>query len=132
MKKIILLTFALLVSTASNANDWVEYEIRIDGITCPFCVVSSENALKKIEGIQAISTNIETGTMTVCAESSLVLEDSQLRKLFLKKGFTYRSFTKSDVCTIDADSTNTTSLDEHHTDTDNKPTLPENSVTLGN
>lgn len=98
MKKLTLLILALLLSTAANADHWVQYDIRIDGITCPFCVLSSEKALKKIDGIQTINTNIETGTMTVCAEQSVVLEESELRKLFLKAGFTYRSFTQSGTC----------------------------------
>ena len=111
MKKSILLTLAFLISTTTNADDRIEYQILIDGITCPFCVASSENALKKIEGILAISTNIETGTMTACSEPSLILEDSQLRKLFLEKGFTYRSFTQSDGCSIDTDGDRSAAID---------------------
>ena len=101
MKTLITLIFTLLISNTINAADFKQYDIRIDGITCPFCVASSETALKKIDGIHAISTNIDTGTMTVCTEPSLVLEEDHLKALFLKKGFTYRSLTESDVCSID-------------------------------
>ena len=39
-----LVTFAITI-TAALADD-VQYDIRVDGITCPFCVATSERALK--------------------------------------------------------------------------------------
>ncbi len=45
MKRTIpLLTFFILAGTAALADD-VQYDIRVDGITCPFCVATSEGAL---------------------------------------------------------------------------------------
>ena len=111
MKTFSILSFILLISTAALAEDQVQYDIRIDGMTCPFCVASSEKALKKIDGINTIRTNIETGTMTVCAEPSVILTDDQLEQLFLKKGFTYRSLTQSNHCSLDGSEADT-SIDE--------------------
>lgn len=99
MKNIILFIVTLFATSISYANHGVEYDIRIDGITCPFCVASSEKALKKVDGVHSISTNIETGIMTVCTDPTLVLKDEQLKALFLKKGFTYRSISKIGSCT---------------------------------
>ena len=114
----LVFTAAIFTNTA-NAKHLIEYSIRIDGITCPFCVASSENALKKIDGIQTISTNIETGTMTVCAEPTVVLEDAELEKLFLKKGFTYRSISQSDSCSIDDDDNGEQAISHAHKHTSN-------------
>ncbi len=94
-----LLMFFVLAGTAALADD-VQYDIRVDGITCPFCVATSERALKKIEGVHAVGSNLETGTIFVCADSQVALSDAQLKQLFRDKGFTYRSFEKTSGCSI--------------------------------
>ena len=100
MKRTILflVTFAVTI-TAALADD-VQYDIRVDGITCPFCVATSERALKKIEGVHAVGSDLETGTIFVCAESRVAFTDAQLKQLFRDKGFTYRSFEKTSRCSI--------------------------------
>ena len=96
-----LVTFA--VTTTATLADEVQYDIRVDGITCPFCVATSERALKKIEGVHAVGSDLETGTIFVCAESRVAFTDAQLKQLFRDKGFTYRSFEKTSRCSIAGD-----------------------------
>ena len=92
MRRKILFLVALVVTGTAVLADEVQYDIRVDGITCPFCVATSERALKKIDGVHAVGSNLETGTIFVCADSRVTLTDAQLKKLFRDKGFTYRSF----------------------------------------
>jgi len=92
-----VLTFAMFASTSAFAKD-VTYEMQVDGITCPFCVATSTKALKKIDGVKSASADLETGIITVCADESVSFTDEQLQKMFLDKGFTYRSMTKRDGC----------------------------------
>jgi mercuric ion binding protein len=99
MKSIVLLVAAITVTGIARADD-VQYDIRVDGITCPFCVATSERALMKIAGVHAVGSNLETGTIFVCADSKVTLTGAQLKQLFLDKGFTYRSFEKSTGCSI--------------------------------
>lgn len=103
MKKIIYFLTGLISCSTASADHTIQYDIRVDGITCPFCVATSEKALRKIDGVEAVGANLETGTISVCADSSLVLEDEQLRTLFLKKGFTYRNMSKTEGCSIQND-----------------------------
>jgi copper chaperone len=90
--------FCVMASTA--LADDVQYDIRVDGITCPFCVATSEQALKKIDGVHDVGSDLETGTIFVCADSKVVFTDAQLKQMFLEKGFTYRSFEKKSQCAI--------------------------------
>jgi mercuric ion binding protein len=96
----ILFLFTFAVTTIATLADEVQYDIRVDGITCPFCVATSERALKKIEGVHAVGSDLETGTIFVCAESRVAFTDAQLKQLFRDKGFTYRSFEKTSGCSI--------------------------------
>ena len=100
MKHIILFLVAFVIIGTAALADEVQYEIRVDGITCPFCVATSERALMKIEGVHAVGSDLETGTIFVCAESRVAFTDAQLKQLFRDKGFTYRSFEKTSRCSI--------------------------------
>ena len=79
MKRTILFLVAFAVTSTAVVADEVQYDIRVDGITCPFCVATSERALKKIEGVQSVGSNLETGTIFVCADSQVALTDAQLK-----------------------------------------------------
>lgn len=101
MLKKYLITSAALVfmATPAFAKD-VQYTLHIYGITCPFCVATSEKSLKNIDGVKSVSSSLKDGTITVCAEDSKVnFTDAQLTELFKSKGFTYRRMEKAGQCT---------------------------------
>jgi len=113
MKTQHLLIFTSLFSVTISADSAVQYDIRVDGITCPFCVATSEQALKKIDGISHINSNLDSGTISVCGRDSLVLEEETLRALFLKKGLTYRSMSKTSACSQDGEAIDSTPTLKH-------------------
>lgn len=112
MIKALLITIALVVTSiaanitataaqapqAAEATD-IQYDLRVDGITCPFCVAKSETALKAIDGVKHVWADLKAGIISVCTASTVVFTDQQLTALFLEKGFTYKGMTKSDSCT---------------------------------
>lgn len=100
MKRTVLFLFVFVATGVTAFAEDVQYDIRVDGITCPFCVATSERALKKIEGVHTVGSNLETGTIFVCADSQVAFTDAQLKQLFRDKGFTYRSFEKTSACSI--------------------------------
>ena len=114
MKSLIIIVGAFAFIGAARADD-VQYDIRVDGITCPFCVATSERALKKIDGVHAVGSNLDTGTIFVCADSKVAFTNAQLKQLFLDKGFTYRSYAKKVGC----------SIGDHQHDDDDLRDVPE-------
>lgn len=115
MKSMMVVFFVSSVFIGTAVADDVQYDIRVDGITCPFCVATSERALKKIEDVHAVGSDLETGTIFVCADSRVTFTDAQLKQLFLDKGFTYRSFAKQSGC----------SIGDHQHDEDNLRDIPD-------
>ncbi|MBL4596794.1 MAG: cation transporter [Robiginitomaculum sp.] len=98
MKRLLITTgIAMLVAGNAFAAD-VQYNMRVDGITCPFCVATSAKALKKIDGVKKVSSDLENGIIKVCADENVKFTDEQLTKLFVEKGFTYRSMEKQKQC----------------------------------
>tara|TARA_B100001939_G_scaffold348229_1_gene374514 strand:+ start:10658 stop:10966 length:309 start_codon:yes stop_codon:yes gene_type:complete len=99
MKRYLWLLVFLALGTETALAEEVQYILHIDGITCPFCVASSAKALKKIEGVKDIRSDLKAGTITVCADARKVaFTDEQLMALFREKGFTYRGMERAEQC----------------------------------
>ena len=101
--KISIITLTLTVlCTASNFSaahaNHAQYDMQVDGLTCPFCVATSSKALKKIDGVYDVTVNLDTGIISVCASKDTDLNADRMTKLFRKKGFTYRNQTVSTGC----------------------------------
>lgn len=99
--KTLLITIATVIATLTitfvKAKD-VQYDMRVDGITCPFCVATSAKALKKIDGVKSVDSDLEKGIIKVCADENVVFKDEELKKLFIEKGFTFKSMSKKERC----------------------------------
>ncbi len=103
MFKPFLLTAGLLLGLGGATAGTTQYDLRVDGMTCPFCVATSERALKKIEGVEAVATDLDEGIIHVCTDDSVSFSDEELTELFLDKGFTYRGQTTVETCAIARD-----------------------------
>lgn len=100
LKPFIMTTLlSLSFGSAAQAADQ-QYDLRVDGLTCPFCVATSTKALKKIDGVTHVSADLKSGLISVCAAEGTDLSDARMTKLFRKKGFTYRSQIIVDTCQI--------------------------------
>ena len=109
MKRLIIGAASTLFLAGSAAAADIQYDLKLEGITCPFCVATSERALRKVDGVKMVSGDLETGIIRVCAEDRVKFTDKQLAKIFLKKGFTYKGM----VIHANCDSfENTTALTE--------------------
>ncbi len=100
MFKKTLIPIGLIVFSTPVWADDIQYDLQVDGITCPFCVATSEKALRKTDGVKFVSADLDSGIISVCAEEQVEFTDEQLTELFLDKGFTYRSMSKLNQCTI--------------------------------
>lgn len=89
MRKLIIGAAATVFLAAPAAADDIQYDLKVAGITCPFCIATSEIALRKVEGVKLVSGDLETGIIRVCTDESVKFTDEQLSRVFLDKGFTY-------------------------------------------
>ena len=101
-KSILILALMPLALTSLSAGtaqaNHAQYDMQVDGLTCPFCVATSSKALKKIDGVYDVAVDLDKGIISVCAARDTNLSDKRMKKLFRKKGFTYRSQTVSSDC----------------------------------
>ncbi|PCI72998.1 MAG: hypothetical protein COB38_02295 [Gammaproteobacteria bacterium] len=97
MMKYLLAIITMVLVSNTNAKD-VQYDMRVDGITCPFCVATSAKALKKIDGVKSVGSDLEKGIIKVCADEKVIFKDEELKKMFIDKGFTFKGMSKKEQC----------------------------------
>jgi mercuric ion binding protein len=94
MKKWILaMAMALLWNTAVFAAG-TEYQLRVDGLACPYCAYGIEKKLKQVEGVEAIDIDLNKGVVTVKCAEGVTLTEAQMAKLINDAGFTLRGMTE--------------------------------------
>jgi len=91
MKKVIALMIIALVTSVSAFADGTRYQMRVDGLACPYCAYGIEKNLKKIDGVEKIEVDLDNGLVIVDVASGVTLTDAQMVKLFTDAGFTFRS-----------------------------------------
>ncbi len=72
-----------------------KYEMRVDGLACPFCAYGIEKKLKAIEGTSKIDVDLNKGLVKVNMAEGTKLTEEQMKKMFNDSGFTYRSMKKT-------------------------------------
>jgi len=93
-KQLLIGLFSLLFLQSVFAAG-THYEMRVDGLACPFCAYGVEKKLKAIEGTNKIEVDLDKGLVKVNVDEGKELTEAQMKKLFHDSGFTYRSMKKS-------------------------------------
>ena len=73
------------------------YEIKADGLACPFCAYGIEKQLSAIEGVAMVETDIKFGTVTVTMKNSATLDKDAALKAVKAAGFTMRGFKRKEA-----------------------------------
>ncbi len=75
----------------------VEYQMRVDGLACPYCAYGIEKKLKAIDGVKKVHVDLDKGLVTVDVKEGTELTEAQMKQLFQDAGFTYRSMTRKAI-----------------------------------
>ncbi len=93
MKKMIALMMPGLLWSALAMAAGTQYEMRVDGLACPFCAYGIEKKLNAIDGAEKIDIDLNKGLVRVIVADEVRLTEEQMTRLFRDAGFTYRSMT---------------------------------------
>jgi len=81
-----------MVSAKAQETTRPTYTLYADGLACPFCAYGIEKQLSKIEGLEDIGIDIETGTVILTMAEGATLEEATARKAVEAAGFSLRDF----------------------------------------
>lgn len=71
-----------------------QYDLRVDGLSCPFCAYGIEKKLKKTAGVKSVDVDLERGVVTVKTGEGATLTEPQLKRLVKEAGFTLKSLSE--------------------------------------
>lgn len=91
-RKLFLLLALLLLSGGASLAGETRYEMRVDGLVCPYCAYGVEKKLMALQGVMEIDVDLHNGLVVVVTADTVRFTDMQLTKLFNDAGFTFRSF----------------------------------------
>jgi len=85
---VLIATVFAVTSFAAGAT----YQLKVDGLACPFCAYGIEKELNKIEGVAGLETHVKTGTVEVTMADGRTLTEARAREAVDKAGFTLAGF----------------------------------------
>lgn len=85
----------MLMQGALAVGAGTHYEMRVDGLACPYCAYGVEKKLKAIDGTSNIDVDLDNGIVSVDVSDGQVLTEQQMKTLFSDAGFTFRSMKKT-------------------------------------
>ena len=87
-----IMMLVLATSTAMAQGMGPVYELRVDGLACPFCAYGVEKQLSKIDGVEKIGTDIRAGAMMITMAVGAKLDEPAARQAVEAAAFTLRGF----------------------------------------
>jgi len=93
MKQSVLTVLLLTVSVFANAAA-MRYELRVDGLACPYCAYGIEKKIKALDGVDKTSVEIKLndGLVIFQADTPEPMTEASLKTLINDAGFTLRHF----------------------------------------
>ena len=90
---LVMASLGLFFTGLSHAGKTL-YEIRADGLACPYCAYGIEKKFKAIKGVDEVDVALKEGVVKVTAAADVNFNDKQLSTLFNDAGFTYKGINK--------------------------------------
>jgi len=88
----ITLLWSSLAFAAGN-----QYDLRVDGLACPFCAYGIEKIFIKTEGVNKVDIDLKNGLVIVKTNEGKTFNEDQLKKIIDDAGFTMKSMTEKQL-----------------------------------
>lgn len=93
MKKLFII-FLLSVWANLALAAGTEYNMRVDGLACPFCAYGIEKGFTKTEGVKSVDIDLKNGLVIVKSDESKTFTEDELKKIINDTGFTMKNMTE--------------------------------------
>ena len=69
-----------------------QYQLRVDGLACPFCAYGIEKELNRTDGVESIKIDINAGIVTVTMAEGATMTEARASRIVKDAGFTLGGF----------------------------------------
>lgn len=91
MKKNIFLLIVSMMLVVIAAAQEKQYEVKVDGLSCPVCSYGLEKKLKAIDGVENIKIDLESGLVTFSVRPGKNVTEEMIKTKVTEAGYTFRS-----------------------------------------
>ena len=84
---------SLLLPLAAFAAQ-TQYQLRVDGLACPFCAYGIEKELTRTDGVEGIDIDSKAGIVTVTMADGAAMTEEKAQQIVKDAGFTLAGFEK--------------------------------------
>ncbi len=91
---IVMLALAVLLVPLGVQAEPKVYQLKVDGLACPFCAYGIEKKLSTIDGVRKVEVDLKEGRVVVTMIEGKALSEAQARKAVTEAGFTLKAFSK--------------------------------------
>ncbi|HHI92342.1 MAG TPA: copper chaperone [Gammaproteobacteria bacterium] len=88
-------TITLLWSTTGFAGG-TQYNMRVDGLACPFCAYGIEKKFTKTDGVDSVDIDLQKGLVIVKTREGKTFNEKKLKEIINDAGFTMKSVTEKE------------------------------------
>jgi copper chaperone len=92
MKRLWLLNSLLIAASSSVWAAEIQYELRVDGLACPYCAYGIEKKLKAVDGLihDSLQVKLNEGLVLFQMKDASTITEPSLKRLIHDSGFTLR------------------------------------------
>lgn len=94
-KFIIILLANLWVANVFAAG--TQYNMRVDGLACPFCAYGIEKGFLKTEGVTSVDIDLKNGLVIIKTDDGKTFKEDELKAIINDTGFTMKSMTEKSL-----------------------------------
>jgi len=88
---VILVLFIASLFTTPAVAEIKTVNLHVDGIFCPFCALSLEKKLKKVEAVSTVDVHLKKGVTDVMLKPNVTFDLKALQQAVKKAGFTLKN-----------------------------------------
>ncbi|VAX05393.1 hypothetical protein MNBD_GAMMA19-1494 [hydrothermal vent metagenome] len=90
-------TAITLLWSGSGFAAGTQYNMRVDGLACPFCAYGIEKKFIKTEGVDSVDIDLQKGLVIVKTHEGKTFKEEKLKEIINDSGFTMKSVTEKNL-----------------------------------
>ncbi|MCF6337478.1 MAG: heavy-metal-associated domain-containing protein [Gammaproteobacteria bacterium] len=96
-KTLLFFTAITLLWSSSGFSAGTQYNMRVDGLACPFCAYGIEKKFTKTEGVDSVDIDLQKGLVIVKTREGKTFKEEKLKEIINDSGFTMKSVTEKNL-----------------------------------
>ena len=91
----IMFIITVLIGSGSSFAAGTQYQLRVDGLACPFCAYGIEKEFTRTEGVESVDIDLKNGLVIVNTAEGKKFSEDTLKTIVDNTDFTLKSVSEN-------------------------------------